>query len=144
MSLTNSIPQLSDPSIGARIIFRHTASYVAPRLIAATILAVRDCGGETHVEIQPDDLPFARFIHRNEIRSYLWTDPECDEFDAAREVEHYARMEAREHALQAAARLRESTAKDVAARERRERLDANTEPERWVHAPFGLLIGGAE
>ena len=91
--LTQSVPQTVNPSIGARIVFRHTASHTAPRLIAATILAVRDCGGETHVEIQPDTLAFTRWINRNEIKSYLWNDPEQDEFDAERDAETRAHMD---------------------------------------------------
>lgn len=65
-------------------------------------------------------------------------------FDAALDTEHRAHMESRERAIQAAATLREGTRKDVAARERRERLDANEPPERWQHAPWGLLIGGVK
>lgn len=60
-------------------------------------------------------------------------------FDAARDTEHRATMERCSLAIEAAARLRESTRKDVAARERRERLDANEPIVRWQPLPMWIV-----
>lgn len=66
-------------------------------------------------------------------------DPEQVAFDTAREVEHRAVMERHSLAIEAAARLREGTRKDVAARERRERLDANEPVVRWQPLPMWIV-----
>lgn len=91
MALNINIPQVVNPSIGARVEFMYPGvwGYYPRRPMVATILEIVDDGDDYRIFIKPDELNLPRYIRAGEILSYIW---EPEYFPGGLTDEHAARL----------------------------------------------------